>query len=243
MQRSSGCRRSPSRMANEPDYARLYLPCVVHILRSGAWPTKNMEIEYAQARRCDRNRLPVVLCRCHAERRWLRMQGHARNLVRQELLRMFCQSCRAGRLLLLLVEEAQAACRMTDDAAQTTNQKETLEAVRPRAHSDSLCRLSFVIRRPFSVLRPLPVAATRYPGRKAKMKSYRVTAFGAPLEPIEAPTPKPSGTGVLLRVKAAGVCHSDLHIWEGGYDLGHGKRISLKDRGIPLPLTMGHETV
>src|SRR5262249_33661975 len=58
------------------------------------------------------------------------------------------------------------------------------------------------------------------------------------------PTPKPSGTEVVLKVKAAGVCHSDLHIWEGGYDLGHGRgRLSLKDRGIPLPLTMGHETV
>src|SRR6266536_145433 len=74
------------------------------------------------------------------------------------------------------------------------------------------------------------------------MKSYRVTEFEMPLEMIEVPTPKPSGTEVLLRVKAAGVCHSDLHIWEGGYDLGHGKRMSLKDRGIPLPLTMGHET-
>ncbi|TMJ27667.1 MAG: zinc-binding dehydrogenase [Alphaproteobacteria bacterium] len=74
------------------------------------------------------------------------------------------------------------------------------------------------------------------------MKSYRVTEFEMPLEMIEVPTPKPSGTEVLLRVKAAGVCHSDLHIWEGGYDLGHGKRMLLKDRGIPLPLTMGHET-
>ena len=74
------------------------------------------------------------------------------------------------------------------------------------------------------------------------MKSYRVTEFEKPLELIEVPTPKPSGTEVLLRVKAAGVCHSDLHIWEGGYDLGHGKRMSLKDRGIPLPLTMGHES-
>src|SRR5260370_36291170 len=74
------------------------------------------------------------------------------------------------------------------------------------------------------------------------MKSYRVTEFEMPLEMIEVPTPKPSGTEVLLRVKAAGVCHSDLHIWEGGYDLGNGKRMSLKDRGIPLPLTMGHET-
>ena len=75
------------------------------------------------------------------------------------------------------------------------------------------------------------------------MKSYRVVEFGAPLAAVDAPTPQPSGTEVLLRVKAAGVCHSDLHIWEGGYDLGHGQRLSLKDRGIPLPLTMGHETV
>ena len=45
-------------------------------------------------------------------------------------------------------------------------------------------------------------------------------------------------------MKAAGVCHSDLHIWEGGYDLGHGRKpLSLKDRGVSLPRTMGHETV
>jgi propanol-preferring alcohol dehydrogenase len=75
------------------------------------------------------------------------------------------------------------------------------------------------------------------------MRSYRVTEFGAPLSEVDAQTPTPSGTEVVLRVKAAGVCHSDLHIWEGGYDLGHGRRLSLKDRGIALPLTMGHETV
>jgi D-arabinose 1-dehydrogenase-like Zn-dependent alcohol dehydrogenase len=45
-------------------------------------------------------------------------------------------------------------------------------------------------------------------------------------------------------VRAAGVCHSDLHIWEGGYQLGHGRgQLSLKDRGVALPLAMGHETV
>ena len=74
------------------------------------------------------------------------------------------------------------------------------------------------------------------------MKSYQVAAFGAPLVEAEAPAPKPKGAEVLLEVVAAGVCHSDLHLWEGGYDLGHGKRLSLKDRGINLPLTMGHET-
>ena len=76
------------------------------------------------------------------------------------------------------------------------------------------------------------------------MRSFKVTDFNAPLKEVEEPTPQPSGTQVLLRVKAAGVCHSDLHIWEGGYELGHGRKpLSLKDRGVSLPLTMGHETV
>lgn len=76
------------------------------------------------------------------------------------------------------------------------------------------------------------------------MKSFKVTEFNAPLQEVDEATPPPSGTQVLLKVKAAGVCHSDLHIWEGGYDLGHGRKpLSLKDRGISLPLTMGHETV
>jgi len=75
------------------------------------------------------------------------------------------------------------------------------------------------------------------------MKSYQVKEFGAPLEPVEAPNPEPKGTEVLLKVKAAGVCHSDLHFWQGGYDLGGGKWLSLTDRGMKLPLVMGHEPV
>jgi alcohol dehydrogenase, propanol-preferring len=75
------------------------------------------------------------------------------------------------------------------------------------------------------------------------MKSYDVVDFGAPLRQAEKPTPKPQGSEVLLRTLAAGVCHSDLHIWEGWYDLGGGKRLTLKDRGMTLPLTMGHEIV
>jgi alcohol dehydrogenase, propanol-preferring len=75
------------------------------------------------------------------------------------------------------------------------------------------------------------------------MKSFQVTEFNAPLQEVDAPTPQPSGTQVLIKVRAAGVCHSDLHIWEGGYDLGHGRaRLSLKERGVSLPRTMGHET-
>jgi D-arabinose 1-dehydrogenase-like Zn-dependent alcohol dehydrogenase len=74
------------------------------------------------------------------------------------------------------------------------------------------------------------------------MKSYQVVEFGGPLEVAELPTPQPSGSEVVIKVRAVGVCHSDLHIWEGGYDLGAGRRLLLKDRGIRLPLTMGHET-
>ncbi len=75
------------------------------------------------------------------------------------------------------------------------------------------------------------------------MKSYDIVDFGAPLEKTEKPTPKPQGTEVLLRTLAAGVCHSDLHIWEGYYDLGGGKKLTVKDRGLVPPLTMGHEIV
>jgi propanol-preferring alcohol dehydrogenase len=75
------------------------------------------------------------------------------------------------------------------------------------------------------------------------MKSYDVAECGAPLQLFERPTPKPSGSEVLLRVLAAGVCHSDIHIWEGHYDLGGGKQLKLTERGVKLPLTMGHETV
>ena len=75
------------------------------------------------------------------------------------------------------------------------------------------------------------------------MKSFQVTEFNAPLLEVDHPTPQPTGTQVLLKVRAAGVCHSDLHIWEGHYDLGGGKRLQLTDRGVKLPLTMGHENV
>src|SRR5471030_439414 len=71
------------------------------------------------------------------------------------------------------------------------------------------------------------------------MRSYRVLAYGEPLEAVDRPTPQPQGTEVLLRVLAAGVCHSDVHMWQGGFDLGTGK-LSLK---LPVPFTMGHETV
>jgi propanol-preferring alcohol dehydrogenase len=75
------------------------------------------------------------------------------------------------------------------------------------------------------------------------MRAWAVVENGKPLQEIELPTPEPKGTEVLLEVTHCGVCHSDLHIWEGYYDLGGGQKMSLADRGVTLPLAMGHEIV
>jgi propanol-preferring alcohol dehydrogenase len=75
------------------------------------------------------------------------------------------------------------------------------------------------------------------------MKSYQLVEINQPLELVETENPEPQGTEVLIRITASGVCHSDLYFWQGGYDMGGGKKISIKERGINLPLTMGHEPV
>ena len=52
------------------------------------------------------------------------------------------------------------------------------------------------------------------------MRAWAVVETGKPLQEIELPTPEPKGTEVLIEVTHCGVCHSDLHIWEGYYDIG-----------------------
>src|SRR5574337_268642 len=76
-----------------------------------------------------------------------------------------------------------------------------------------------------------------------RMRSYQVCECGAPLKLAEGDVPTPQGTQVLMKVLAAGVCHSDLHIWDGYYEVGGGRKLNLVERGIKLPLTMGHENV
>jgi D-arabinose 1-dehydrogenase-like Zn-dependent alcohol dehydrogenase len=46
---------------------------------------------------------------------------------------------------------------------------------------------------------------------------------------------------VLVRITRSGVCHSDLHIWDGYFDWGGGKKFYVKDRGCIPPFTLGHE--
>ena len=72
------------------------------------------------------------------------------------------------------------------------------------------------------------------------MISYQLTRFGDALERVEGPAPRPAGTEVLLRIEACGVCHSDLHLQDGFFDMGGGRRLDLS-KGRTLPLTLGHE--
>lgn len=71
------------------------------------------------------------------------------------------------------------------------------------------------------------------------MHSQAITEFGKPLQDIETPTPEPKGTEVLLKVHNAGVCHSDVHIHDGYFDLGGGNKLPMA--AIKLPHTLGHE--
>ncbi len=66
-------------------------------------------------------------------------------------------------------------------------------------------------------------------GGQAFMRAVRLTAVGARLEEELVPVPDPGAGEVLVRVKAAGICHSDAHYRSGTSPVG------------PLPLTPGHE--
>ena len=63
------------------------------------------------------------------------------------------------------------------------------------------------------------------------MRALQYRTIGSRPELVELPDPEPGPGQVLLRVTAAGVCHSDEHV------------MSMPAEGFPfpLPLTLGHE--
>ncbi|MFJ3666786.1 NAD(P)-dependent alcohol dehydrogenase [Streptomyces sp. NPDC090106] len=65
------------------------------------------------------------------------------------------------------------------------------------------------------------------------MKALQYRTIGAPPEVVTVPDPEPGPGQVLLKVTAAGVCHSDIAV------------MSWPAEGFPyeLPLTLGHEGV
>ena len=72
-------------------------------------------------------------------------------------------------------------------------------------------------------------------------ESYDLTEWGQPFERAVRSLPDLSEKAVLVRVTAAGLCHSDLHIKKGFMDLGERGKLTFTQRGAKLPLTLGHE--
>jgi len=73
-----------------------------------------------------------------------------------------------------------------------------------------------------------------------QMHRQSLTAYGAPLCETVAEVPRPQGSEVLVRIARCGVCHSDLHMQDGFFLLGGGKKLDVR-AGRTLPFTLGHE--
>ncbi|NJQ98582.1 MAG: alcohol dehydrogenase catalytic domain-containing protein, partial [Hydrococcus sp. CSU_1_8] len=63
------------------------------------------------------------------------------------------------------------------------------------------------------------------------MRAMLLEAPNSPLKPKDLPIPSPNPGQLLVRVRACGVCRTDLHIVDG--ELTHPK----------LPLVLGHQIV
>ena len=73
------------------------------------------------------------------------------------------------------------------------------------------------------------------------MRAMRLVAEGRPLQETSIDLPPATGRSAIVRVKAEGVCHSDLTLISGAYDLGEGRKLTTTGGGALLPFTPGHE--
>ncbi len=60
------------------------------------------------------------------------------------------------------------------------------------------------------------------------MKAVRFVGAGRPPEIVDVPRPTPGPGQVVIKIAGAGVCHSDLHLFD-------------EDFGLRTPFTLGHE--
>jgi alcohol dehydrogenase/propanol-preferring alcohol dehydrogenase len=72
------------------------------------------------------------------------------------------------------------------------------------------------------------------------MLSYQVEAFGKPLAQVIRDTPTPQGSEVIVKIGSCGVCHSDVHLHDGYFDLGGDVKLDMT-RTVQPPRTLGHE--
>jgi D-arabinose 1-dehydrogenase-like Zn-dependent alcohol dehydrogenase len=69
------------------------------------------------------------------------------------------------------------------------------------------------------------------------MKAQAMTAFGAPLTPMDLDLAKPGPGEAIVRISRAGLCHSDLHLHDGYFDFGDVKQ----PVAMNMPAVLGHE--
>ena len=62
------------------------------------------------------------------------------------------------------------------------------------------------------------------------MKKAAITAAGQPLSITTDPVPDTPLKGLLLKVLASGVCHTDLHLITDEISLGNGKVFRCRDQ-------------
>ncbi len=72
------------------------------------------------------------------------------------------------------------------------------------------------------------------------MKRQSLIAYGEPLQATEAEVPEPKGGEIIVKISHCGVCHSDLHLQDGYFNLGGDKQLDVRS-GRELPFTLGHE--
>ena len=72
------------------------------------------------------------------------------------------------------------------------------------------------------------------------MRAESLVEYGKPLKQTESQTPRPTGAQVLVKVTHCGVCHSDVHIQDGYFDLGQDKTLDVRHLRN-LPFILGHE--
>lgn len=72
------------------------------------------------------------------------------------------------------------------------------------------------------------------------MISYQVETFGRSLAQVMRDTPQAQGSEVVVSIGSCGVCHSDVHLHDGYFDLGGEARLDMS-RAMQLPRTLGHE--
>lgn len=78
------------------------------------------------------------------------------------------------------------------------------------------------------------------PDNNTLMKRQSLVNYGAPLTETETPIPVAEGREIIVKICHCGVCHSDVHLQDGFFDLGNDRRFGVSVLH-DLPFTLGHE--